>query len=60
MGERIVAEYGFWQSPITADLVAGKSIRLNEPILDGGAVYWLEGRPLRGRSYRVGMSRPGR
>ena len=47
-GERIVAEHGFWKSPITADLVAGKSIRLSEPTLDGGEVYWLEGRPAEG------------
>lgn len=47
-GERIVAEYGFWKSPITADLVAGKSIRISEPTLDGGEVYWLEGRPAEG------------
>ncbi len=46
--ERIVAEYGFWKSPITADLVAGKSIRIGEPTLDGGEVYWLEGRPAEG------------
>ena len=61
MGERIVAEYGFWQSPITADLVAGKSIRLNEPILDGGAVYWLEGRPSEGgRTVLVCRGRDGK
>lgn len=47
-GERIVAEYGFWKSPITADLVAGKSIRISEPTLDGGEIYWLEGRPAEG------------
>lgn len=47
-GERIVAEHGFWKSPITADLVAGKSIRISEPALDGGEVYWLEGRPAEG------------
>lgn len=46
--ERIVAEHGFWKSPITADLVAGKSIRISEPALDGGEVYWLEGRPAEG------------
>ena len=61
MGQRTVAEYGFWKSPITADLVAGKSIRLNEPQLDGGAVYWLEGRPSEGgRTVLVRRGRDGK
>ena len=57
-GERIVAEHGFWKSPITADLVAGKSIRISEPTLDGGEVYWLEGRPSEGG--RMALVRRGR
>lgn len=57
-GERIVAEHGFWKSPITADLVAGKSIRIGEPALDGGEVYWLEGRPAEGG--RMALVRCGR
>lgn len=49
-----VAEYGFWQSPFTSDLVAGESIRLSEPRIDGDSVYWLEGRPAeRGRTVLV-------
>jgi len=60
-GERIVAEYGFWKSPITADLVAGKSIRISEPTLDGADVYWLEGRPAeRGRTALVCRGRDGK
>lgn len=57
-GERTVAEHGFWKSPITADLVAGKSIRISEPTLDGGEVYWLEGRPAEGG--RMALVRRGR
>ena len=50
----VTAEYGFWKSPITSDLVAAESIRLNEPRLDGDAIYWLEGRPAeRGRTVLV-------
>lgn len=46
-----IAEYGFWKSPITSGLVAAQSLRLGEPRLEGGAVYWLEGRPAeRGRT----------
>lgn len=50
----VTAEYGFWKSPITSDLVAAESVRLNEPRLDGDAIYWLEGRPAeRGRTVPV-------
>ncbi len=46
--------YGSWPSPIGAELVAGESIRLGAPLVDGEAVYWLEGRPAeRGRSVIV-------
>ena len=37
--------YGFWQSPITSDLIVAKSIGLAEALIDGGEVYWLESRP---------------
>jgi dipeptidyl aminopeptidase/acylaminoacyl peptidase len=40
-----VAPYGSWRSPITADLMLQKSIRLGEVKIDDGDVYWLEGRP---------------
>jgi dipeptidyl aminopeptidase/acylaminoacyl peptidase len=36
---------GSWESPIgSADLVRG-ALRLSAPRLDGGLLYWLEGRP---------------
>ncbi len=41
-----VAPYGSWASPITAETIAGGSIGLAEPSLDGGFVWWIEGRPL--------------
>ena len=40
-----IAEHGFWRSPFTSELVAGESVRLFEPSIRGGSVYWLEGRP---------------
>ncbi len=40
-----VAPYGSWASSITIDLVAGSALTLGEPWIDGGSVYWLEGRP---------------
>ena len=39
------AEYGFWKSPITSDLVAGESLRLGQIALAGEDIYWSEGRP---------------
>ncbi|MDA1314972.1 MAG: S9 family peptidase [Acidobacteria bacterium] len=44
------AEYGFWKSPITSDLIVQEAVRLAAPRLDGEDVYWIEGRPAeRGR-----------
>ena len=54
MGTPDTAEYGFWKSPITSDLVAGEAIRLAPPTLSDGLVYWSEGRPTeRGRNVIV-------
>jgi dipeptidyl aminopeptidase/acylaminoacyl peptidase len=39
------APYGSWKSPITSDLIVAQSVTLSEVCLDGGHVYWLEGRP---------------
>src|SRR5262245_22247087 len=39
------APYGTWKSPITSDLIVAQSISLSEVRLDGGAIYWVEGRP---------------
>jgi hypothetical protein len=39
------APYGSWRSPITSDLIVAQSLTLSEVCLDGGHVYWLEGRP---------------
>src|SRR5499427_4701797 len=40
-----IASYGSWKSPITSDLIVAQSISLSEVRLDGGCIYWLEGRP---------------
>src|SRR5258708_2858392 len=39
------ARYGSWKSPITSELIVAQSITLSEVWVDGGYVYWLEGRP---------------
>jgi dipeptidyl aminopeptidase/acylaminoacyl peptidase len=41
----ILAPYGTWRSPISADAVARAGIRLSSVTIDSGDVYWLEGRP---------------
>ncbi len=54
MRERVVAPYGSWKSPITADLIVGGSVVLMQPLADGSDSYWLESRPVeQGRSVIV-------
>jgi dipeptidyl aminopeptidase/acylaminoacyl peptidase len=48
MTQSRVVPYGAWPSPITAELVAQAGIRLSAPWLEGGVVWWLEGRPVEG------------
>ena len=43
-----VAPYGSWKSPISSDLIVSSSIRLGAIAIDGGNVYWNEGRPTEG------------
>ncbi len=47
MSKRELA-YGAWESPVTTDLLAGKTIGLGALSADGAALYWLEGRPAEG------------
>ncbi len=39
---------GSWRSPIDAGLIAGETIGLEQIVLDGTDVYWLEKRPAEG------------
>jgi dipeptidyl aminopeptidase/acylaminoacyl peptidase len=41
----VVAPYGTWKSPVTADAAAAGSVRPAFPIVEGDAVWWIEGRP---------------
>ena len=55
------ARYGSWKSPITSELIVAQSISLSELWLDGGHIYWLEGRPQeQGRSIVVRAGSDGR
>jgi len=55
------AEYGFWKSPITSDLIVAESIRLGGVSAHGQDIYWLEGRPAeKGRNVLVRRTPDGR
>ena len=45
--------YGSWPSPIRAEGLAEASLRLSQPRIRDGAVYWLEGRPGEGGRQQV-------
>jgi len=49
--QTIVAPYGAWRSPVTADLLAAGGVSLAYLHVEQGVVYWLEGRPLEGGRY---------
>jgi len=56
-----VAPYGSWKSPITADVVAGGEVGLEQVRLDGDDVYWIERRSQEGgRKVIVRRSPDGR
>jgi dipeptidyl aminopeptidase/acylaminoacyl peptidase len=44
----IVSPYGSWKSPITAELVAGGEIGLEQVRIDGNEIYWIERRAQEG------------
>jgi hypothetical protein len=46
--EVTVAPYGSWKSPITADMLVAKSVRLGDLSIDGDVIYWSESRPEEG------------
>src|SRR5437868_6254491 len=37
--------FGSWSSPVTADLIVGGTIGLEQVALDGADIYWVEARP---------------
>src|SRR5205823_8522 len=56
-----VAPYGSWKSPITADVVVGGEVGLEQVRLDGDDVYWIERRSQEsGRKVIVRRSPDGR
>src|SRR5260370_29636606 len=51
--------YGAWRSPITSDLIVGETIGLGDIMVDGGEIYWIEGRPREGGRSVVVRRAPG-
>ena len=52
--------HGSWPSPISAEQIAGLTIRLGQTAARGGAVFWLEGRPAeQGRNVLVRLGKGG-
>jgi hypothetical protein len=51
--------FGAWRSPITSDLIVGESIGLGDILVDGGDIYWIEGRPGEGGRNVVVRCAPG-
>src|SRR5207302_2381148 len=45
MSDRETLPYGAWRSPITSELIVGETLGLGDIRVDGGDVYWIEGRP---------------
>ena len=43
--EPVAAPFGSWVSPVTAELIAGASIRLGQIGVLGTDIFWSEGRP---------------
>ncbi|GAB5411913.1 MAG: S9 family peptidase [Chlamydiales bacterium] len=41
----IEAPYGTWESPVSAEIVVEKALRLGNVVADGSTIYWTEGRP---------------
>ncbi len=52
------ASYGSWRSPITSDLIVAQSISLQDVLLEGVDVYWIEGRPQESGRYVLVRRQP--
>jgi dipeptidyl aminopeptidase/acylaminoacyl peptidase len=56
-----VAPYGTWKSPLTAGRVTAGALRFDHLVVDGGDLYWVEGRASEGgRNVVVKRSGDGR
>ncbi len=53
MTEKHIAPYGSWKSPITSDVIVAETIKLEQIVLDGEDIYWVEMRPSEGGRYVI-------
>ncbi|MFW6136115.1 MAG: S9 family peptidase, partial [Chloroflexota bacterium] len=53
MSKPDVLPYGSWSSPITADLIASKTLGVMEPTVVDGYTYWIETRPAEDGRYAL-------
>jgi dipeptidyl aminopeptidase/acylaminoacyl peptidase len=55
-----VAPYGSWKSPLTSDLIVAGTIGLEQVMVDGNDLYWIEARPAeKGRNVIVRQTAQG-
>jgi dipeptidyl aminopeptidase/acylaminoacyl peptidase len=55
------APFGSWKSPVTTQLIVGETIRLGQPAIGPGGIFWTEGRPQeKGRTVLVRHDAHGR
>jgi len=45
--------YGSWRSPVTSDMIVSGTIRLEQIVIDGPDIYWIENRPKEGGRYVI-------
>ena len=55
-----LAPYGSWRSPISSDMIASQTIGLEEIVIDGSDVYWIESRPSEGGRSVIMRKSPGK
>ncbi len=55
-----LAPYGSWKSPISSDIIASQVIGLEQTIIDGSDVYWIESRPAEGGRSVIVRKSPGK
>ena len=60
MNDPVVAPYGTWRSPLSAEMLVASAVRLGFTWLEEGSVYWLESRPAEGGRSVVVRLDPGR
>jgi dipeptidyl aminopeptidase/acylaminoacyl peptidase len=48
-----ITPYGSWKSPVTSDMIVSGTIRLEQIVIDGPDIYWIENRPKEGGRYVI-------